>query len=601
MPGLPSISRLRPPTKHSLRLLLACALIACSPDPVTELVVVVNSDMKTPGEFDGFRVVVTGPDGEISTDRYYFIGSEPGKVALPADFGLVPKDDDASRRVTVEVWATLAGADLFSNRAITGFVEGKTLRLDMFLASRCLSEAKACKPNETCRVNGCVPPEVDPGTLPEFDPDSNSSDEWIARAGGSDASWWDVAFDVEGNTYAAGTFSGSVVLGGTTYPATGYSAVLASFDVVGNPRWVKIWSGKTLAWTSAVATGADGRICVGGWFDGQVQLETKLLDAGAGQDSFVACFDTSGALQWVSTFGSQGNVQTKDIAVAPNGDVAAVGLYFGELAFEGGTIKVSGPVSSDDGFVARFDGAGAYKSARVFGGEGADDVAWEVAFDSQSNLIAAGTVSMGSVDLGGGAATYAGTASAFVAKYAPDGTHVWSHAFGNGGEQTMTGVDVGPMDRVVIAGGVPGTVDFGGGALSSAGGLDTGIAVFDAAGKHESSVLFGGLGADRARTVRFVSDAIVVAGMHTGAVSFLSSPLLDAPDQNGYLVSLASDLSAVRWAHTLGGPGNDLAHGVDVRSSAVVVAGEFASMLGFGAMSVTAAGSRDGFLLHFRQ
>ena len=49
-------------------LLLAGALLGCSADPLTELVVVINSDMDVPAEFDGFRVMVTSTADEVSTD-----------------------------------------------------------------------------------------------------------------------------------------------------------------------------------------------------------------------------------------------------------------------------------------------------------------------------------------------------------------------------------------------------------------------------------------------------------------------------------------------------------------------------------------------------
>lgn len=448
----------------SLCLLLASTFPGCSADPVTELVVVVNSDMAVPDEFDGFRVIVKGNDGDVATDRYFFIGKESGKVLLPADFGLIPKDGDASRHVNVEIFAQASGADLFSTRAITGFVEGKTLRLDMFLARRCLSEAKACKPNETCRTNGCEPAEIDPGSLPEFDGNTTQAGaDWLHTAKSSGAIWWDTAFDEAGNIYAAGVHTGEIVVNGTSYPGSGEStAMVAAFDSKGTIRWFKSLPGSTMSWAHSLAATPAGRVCISGWFAGQMQAGTELLDSGAGQNGFVECYDANGALQLAKSFGGAGNVQAKDVAIAPNGDIGVGGLYFRTMTLGADTLPET---STDDAFIARFDGSGNPKSARAFGGNGEDDVAWAVAFDSQSNLIAGGTVSAGTMDFGGTQKTFSVAKSAFVAKYQPDGSLAWVQTFDNGGNQMLSAVDAGPQDQVVLAGGLIASPQLRGSAL----------------------------------------------------------------------------------------------------------------------------------------
>jgi hypothetical protein len=269
------------------------------------------------------------------------------------------------------------------------------------------------------------------------------------------------------------------------------------------------------------------------------------------------------------------------------------------LLFEGGTISASEKVSTDQGFIVRFDSLGKYKFSRVFGGDGEQDTGFAVAFDGDSNMLVSGIVSKGSVDLGGGSADLQAEVSAFVAKYAEDGAYLWSHIFENGSAQIMTGLDVGPDDRVVVAGGFSGTVDFGGGPLTSAGDYDTGIAVFDAAGKHEASVLFGGSALDRARRVRFFPDDILVFGTHTGPIEWDEKVLLDAPDQNAYVLSFAPDLTKVKWAYSLGGSGNDAAYGGDMRGSAVLVAGEFSQSIQLGKAQGVSTGQINGFVLRF--
>ena len=49
--------------------LLLLALAACSTDPRTEVIVVVDSDLMVPGELDQLTIDVTSPDGETQSSN----------------------------------------------------------------------------------------------------------------------------------------------------------------------------------------------------------------------------------------------------------------------------------------------------------------------------------------------------------------------------------------------------------------------------------------------------------------------------------------------------------------------------------------------------
>ena len=73
---------------------------------------------------------------------------------------------------------------------------------------------------------------------------------------------------------------------------------------------------------------------------------------------------------------------------------------------------------------------------------------------------------------GGGALSSAGEGDIFVAKYDSSGNHLSSERFGDTGGDSGIGVAIDGSDNVVITGGFRGMVDFGGGALTSAGERD---------------------------------------------------------------------------------------------------------------------------------
>lgn len=77
------------------------------------------------------------------------------------------------------------------------------------------------------------------------------------------------------------------------------------------------------------------------------------------------------------------------------------------------------------------------------------------------------------MDFGGGALTSAGLFDIFVAKYAgTDGAHQWSKRFGSTSNDAGYGITVDATGDVVATGYFMGSVDFGGGSLTSAGTLD---------------------------------------------------------------------------------------------------------------------------------
>ena len=75
----------------------------------------------------------------------------------------------------------------------------------------------------------------------------------------------------------------------------------------------------------------------------------------------------------------------------------------------------------------------------------------------------------GTVDLGGGALTGAGSRDVFVAKLSSGGSHIWSKSFGDAGTQDANAIAIDAAGNVIVTGGFGGSLDFGGGPISSTG------------------------------------------------------------------------------------------------------------------------------------
>ena len=79
------------------------------------------------------------------------------------------------------------------------------------------------------------------------------------------------------------------------------------------------------------------------------------------------------------------------------------------------------------------------------------------------------------VDFGGGALTSAGATDGFIVKLDPFGAHVWSKKQGDAAAQSVSGIAADPGGDFAV-GTFAGVVSFGGAALTSAGSTDVMLA-----------------------------------------------------------------------------------------------------------------------------
>lgn len=149
-------------------------LHACAPEPPTQIVVRVATDLRPGDELRGFRIRASRRDGALITDRT--VDLRQGAVVMPAELGLLPEDPDDTRFVDVDVSTDLAvGSANFSQHAAVRFVRGNLVTLEMFLARSCEAPAvrTACEAQgQSCGAGGqCVaiergvPPLLDAGVM----------------------------------------------------------------------------------------------------------------------------------------------------------------------------------------------------------------------------------------------------------------------------------------------------------------------------------------------------------------------------------------------------------------------------------------------------
>jgi hypothetical protein len=241
-------------------------------------------------------------------------------------------------------------------------------------------------------------------------------------------------------------------------------------------------------------------------------------------------------------------------------DVAtdAAGNIYAVGIFSGVVDFGGGPVTSagmsEDIFVLKLDKTGAFGWLKSFG-DAEYQFGTSLAVDPAGDVLLTGYFT-GSVDFGGGALTSAGLGDIFLVKLNAAGAHQWSKGYGDGMQQFGVGVAVDPADNILLVGSFSGSVDLGSGPLTSVGSEDVLVAKLDSAGGYVWASRHGD--SDEQNGVGVASDSqgnVLVTGHFKGQIAFGMGPLLSAgaAAEDLYIAKLTAGGAHV-WSKDFGDP-----------------------------------------------
>ncbi|MEO7326954.1 MAG: hypothetical protein ABI193_00140 [Minicystis sp.] len=161
---------------------------------------------------------------------------------------------------------------------------------------------------------------------------------------------------------------------------------------------------------------------------------------------------------WSKSFGDPGPQWPLTVAVSAKGTIAVSGSFAVSIDFGGGIFSHEG--DSYACFIATFDAEGNPGWSRKLELIGESFLpAPSLAFDAEDLVIAGGIYGMG--DLGGGPLTSAGGGDVLVARFDSQGAPRWASRFGDENDQRATSVAVDPSGAIVVTGIFSGGLDFG--------------------------------------------------------------------------------------------------------------------------------------------
>ncbi len=392
--------------------------------------------------------------------------------------------------------------------------------------------------------------------------------------------------DAAGNVVVTGVFSNTVDFGGGPVTAATPSMFLAEYDPAGIYQWSRSFS----ATCTNIAVDASGNTVAVGYCVSPIDFGGGSLAAIGLSDLFVAKFDASGAHVWSARYGAtNGEVYDPAVALDGSGNVVVVGTFTDGIDPGGGLLTSAG---GRDLFVAKYNMTGAYQWSERFG-DTSVDLGLGIAASASGNVVVSGLSATG-LDFGGGALNPGG----FVAGLDAAGVPQW----GRGGGERVSAVAVDGDDNVLATGRFTGTTDFGGGPLTSAGSIDAFLVKYDAGGTHQWSKRLGGTGADWGRDVAVdVSDHVAVTGQFAETVDFGGGALTSAGGSDIFVADYDAD-GVHRWSRAFGSNSTVTETGNGVAcdpSGNVLVTGQFGGTVDFGGGPLTSAGLDDIFIASF--
>ena len=271
-----------------------------------------------------------------------------------------------------------------------------------------------------------------------------------------------------------GYFGGTVNFGGNDLTSVGGSDIfVARWHGNGTHEWSYRYGGALDDVGAAIASTTSFAVVVGSFSGTSTFGGANLISAG-GSDIFYAQYNfLSGAHERSARFGGTADDFGTEVVARFDGSIYFTGSFRETANFGGGPLTSYG---GSDAFLAAYNTAGVHLWSKRLGGP----------LDDYGNGIAdVGIVTLtgsfaGTANLGGGPRTSAGGTDIFLAKFEPaDGFHRSSQPFGGPLDDVGTAVAIhGSMipedygNDPILVGWFNGTVDFGGGPLTSEGESD---------------------------------------------------------------------------------------------------------------------------------
>ena len=229
--------------------------------------------------------------------------------------------------------------------------------------------------------------------------------------------------------YAGGSLNGQSNIGDK-------DAFVTKFNSDGTTGWTRLVGTSSEDQALAVTAGNDGSVYISGFTRGAIDGQ---ISSGGSADAFITKFNANGVKQWTKQLGTNQLDESRGLAIGMDGAIYVTGTTFESL---------DGQTNNGDGdiFLAKYNTDGTKEWTKQFGSS-SRQVAEAVRTGTDGSIYISG-YTLGSFDN----EAFNGITDAFLVKYSPDGSNVWTRILGTGLGEVSGSITIGKDSSIYISG-----------------------------------------------------------------------------------------------------------------------------------------------------
>jgi hypothetical protein len=287
------------------------------------------------------------------------------------------------------------------------------------------------------------------------------------------------------------------------------------------------------------------------------------------------------------------------VAVDRDGNTVVIGAYKGSVTLDEDHVLAAPTTGFSAYYLAKYGKDGRVSWARAFAVSSPDMELTSMTVDSHGRITVLGS-SVSGVDLGAGPLS----GGLFLAQFSPSGELLWSRSGFSGavfgGFATTPTLAVDRDDRIIMAGSMMGTLDFGGGPRTvPTTGESPVLVVFTRSGRYVWDRVFPGSGAGYFTDVDTDSNGnVFVVGLVSGSFDLGGGAISSPEGRRVSMVAKFSGRGEHRWSKRVAAADDGALqlNGLAVQDNRVVLAGSLNGTFHFRGETLT---GKHGLLLAY--